>query len=168
MAAPSPLADNQSLGAKHERQRNSGQGGSMKRGKKSAAGLRAIRTLAEISASYELDASQPRFTSVAARDVDDDTLLHRAVFGENRRDVEDLLRLGADVNAHGDMGHTPLHYAAMQGHLNLVEILLAAGASPSALNEWGQTPAVTAELGGHVEVARLLRSPRGRQRAISG
>jgi ankyrin repeat protein len=126
------------------------------------------RAIADIRAGYALDSSDPRFTSIAARDADDDTLLHRAVFRGNRRDADDLLSLGADVNAHGDMGHTPLHYAAMEGHLNLVELLLAAGADPWAKNEWGHTPATTAELAGHKDVARLLLSPRRRQRAISG
>lgn len=140
----------------------------MKKRKGNLPRLRSSRTLAEISARYEFDPSQPRFTSINARDVDDDSLLHRAVFRGDRRDVEDLLALGADVNAHGDLGYTALHYAAMQGNLNLAERLLAAGADPAALNEWGQTPTTTAELGGHGDVARLLRSPRRRQRAISG
>jgi ankyrin repeat protein len=126
------------------------------------------RSVADIGEAYEFDRENPKFISLSARDSDDDTLLHRAVFRGNLRDVKDLLDLGADVDAHGDLGHTPLHYAAMQGRPDLVEILLAAGAKHAALNEWGHTPATTAELAGHEEVVRLLRSPRRIQRAISG
>lgn len=126
------------------------------------------RTVADIGRSYELDPSRPRFTSIAARDTSEDTLLHRAAFRGNRRDVEDLLELGADINAKGDIGHSSLHYAAMQGHLDIAELLLAGGASPAALNEWGHTPLMTAELAGYDEVARILRSPRRRRRANSG
>ncbi len=126
------------------------------------------KTLADIRATYEHDRPNPHFISLTARDLDGDTLLHRAVFRGDRQDVRDLLALGADPNLHGDLGHTPLHYAAMKGDLPLVESLLAAGANPAALNEWGHTPATTAELAGHEEVARLLRSPRRRRGATLG
>jgi uncharacterized protein len=126
------------------------------------------RSIADIRANYEFEPSDPKFTSVAARDSDDDTLLHKAVFRGDRRDVRDLLALSSDVNARGDMGNTPLHYAAMQGHLELVEMLLAAGGDHAALNEWNPNPLQTAELSGHAEVAKVLRSPRRIQRSISG
>jgi ankyrin repeat protein len=123
------------------------------------------RSVAEIRTAYEFDPARPRFTSIAALDEDGDTLLHRAVFRGNRRDVRELLELGSNVNAHGDFGHTPLHYAAMRGRLDLVELLLAAGADHTALNEWKQTPAQCAE---GDDVVRLLTSTRRRQRARSG
>ncbi|PZQ54036.1 MAG: hypothetical protein DI570_23405 [Phenylobacterium zucineum] len=140
----------------------------MKKGKRDARETAPPRTVAEIRIAYELDPSHPRFVSVTTCDLDDDTLLHRAVFRGDRRDVKDLLTLGADVNAHGDMGHTPLHYAAMQGHLDLAGLLLAAGANPKAPNEWGDSPTKSAEVAGHNDVARLLRSPRRRQREVRG
>ncbi|WP_296595555.1 ankyrin repeat domain-containing protein [Phenylobacterium sp.] len=135
--------------------------------RKGPASLTA-RTLAAIRVAYELDASNPKFVSIDARDSDDDTLLHRAVFRGDRRDVQDLLVLGANVRTHGDLGYTALHYAAMQGHREIAELLLAAGADPAATDEQGHVPALTAELAGNAEIARLLRSPRGWQRVVSG
>lgn len=129
---------------------------------------RATRTLVEIREAYELDPSAPKFVSIDAQDSDDDTLLHRAAFRGDRRDVRDLLALGANVRMRGDLGHTALHYAAMQGHMEIVELLLAAGADAGATNEAGHSPALTAEMADHSEIARLLQSPRRRQRVVSG
>jgi ankyrin repeat protein len=67
------------------------------------------------------------------------------------------LRLGSDVNAKGDLGHTPLHYAAMAGHRSATIALLSAGASNELRNEWGQIPSETADVGGHHEVACSIR-----------
>ena len=129
---------------------------------------RATRSLVEIREMYELDPSAPVFVSIDAQDSDQDTLLHRAAFRGDRRDVRDLLALGADVRMRGDLGHTALHYAAMQGHRDIVELLMIAGADASAINEAGHSPALTAEMADHPEIARLLRSPRRRQRIVSG
>ena len=38
------------------------------------------------------------------------------------------LAAGADVNANGYRGFTPLHYAARNGHKEIVELLIAKGA----------------------------------------
>jgi len=68
---------------------------------------------------------------------DGDTCLHRACHRGNLRLVKMLLRAGADLNARGDMGYTPLHYAATP---EIVEVLLAAGADISLRNEFGTAP----------------------------
>jgi ankyrin repeat protein len=98
-----------------------------------------------------------RFAKVDSRDSDDDILLHRAAHRGSVEDVWDLLRLGSDVNAKGDLGHTPLHYAAMAGHRSATIALLSAGASNELRNEWGQIPSETADVGGHHEVACSIR-----------
>jgi len=118
----------------------------------------APRTLAEIRRAYELDPADPVFTAIDARDCDDDTLLHRAAFRGDARDVRDLLAMGAAVNLHGDLGYTPLHYAAMQGHLAIVEHLLTAGANPAATDEDGRTAAFSAETFGHAKVLKAIKS----------
>lgn len=114
------------------------------------------RSFDQIAAAYELP-DGTLFASIGSRDVDDDTVLHRAAYRGSLEDVWDLLRLGSDVNAKGDLGHTPLHYAAMAGNRSVVIALLAAGASHKLHNEWKQTPSETADVGGYPEIASLIR-----------
>lgn len=115
------------------------------------------RTVIEIGEAYEEWHNERRiYVSLEARDTDDDTLLHRAAFRGVAQDVRDLLRLGSDVNAAGDLGHTPLHYAAMGGHRSVAEILLATGAQTSTQNEWGLTAAQTAGAADQEELATLI------------
>jgi len=87
------------------------------------------RTFEEIRAGYAGHWDLCELASVTDRRSDDDTLLHVAAFLGVERDVRDLLALGAVVDGKGDLGHTPLHYAAMRGHLDVVSAPLAAGAN---------------------------------------
>ncbi|KAF5979002.1 multiple ankyrin repeats single kh domain-containing protein [Fusarium bulbicola] len=50
-----------------------------------------------------------------------------------------LLAAGANANAFGDRGLTPLHTAAQRGAIEEMELLLQYGASTSALTEYGWT-----------------------------
>ncbi len=68
---------------------------------------------------------------------DGDTCLHIAAFTGNLRAVQLLVREGLDVNAKGDMGYTPLHYASTA---EVFEFLLASRADSSIVNEFGQSP----------------------------
>ena len=56
----------------------------------------------------------------------------------------------------GDIGCTPLHFAAMAGQASAVRLLLDLGANPRLLNEFEQTAVEVAELGGHHEIARTI------------
>lgn len=51
-----------------------------------------------------------------------------------------LIAEGADVNARGIRGLTPLHYSAHHGHFNVVELLVEEGADVNAKTKQGQTP----------------------------
>jgi len=48
-----------------------------------------------------------------------------------------LIEKGADVNAVGDMGETPLHIALRKENLAIVRALLAAGARTDIVSEFG-------------------------------
>jgi ankyrin repeat protein len=54
--------------------------------------------------------------------------------------VRDLLDAGADPNATGEDGYTPLHHAARRESAEIVRLLLDHGASASLLNRYGATP----------------------------
>jgi ankyrin repeat protein len=116
------------------------------------------RTFLEIRASYPDDWEILILADVKSVCGDGDTLLHRAVLKGNRSDVRDLLALGADPNASGDMGHTPLHYAAMSGDLLIALSLMGRGAAPDPKNDFGQTPADCAGLGKHFQLEQVLRT----------
>jgi len=66
-----------------------------------------------------------------------DTCLHIAAHRGNLRAVELLIKAGLNVNAQGDMGYTPLHYAA---NIEIVQLLLTSGANQNIKNEFGQSP----------------------------
>ncbi len=104
----------------------------------------------------------PEFEELDLTDInqqaypDDDALIHFVARIGSLDELDLLVRSGARVNAPGDMGFTPLHYAAMRGHAKMAQKLLDLGANPSIKNEWGQTAEVVALNGGYAEMAKLL------------
>ena len=76
--------------------------------------------------------------------------------GEVER-IKALLQAHPDlVNAKGEHGLTPLHYAAVEGHKDAVEVLLASQADVNARTEYGSTALYLAAVRGHAEVVALL------------
>ena len=70
---------------------------------------------------------------------------------------------GADVNAKGEEGLTPLHYAAREGHKEITDLLLTNGADVNAKNDEGGTPLDWAECcTDKKETADLLRKHGGK------
>ena len=123
-----------------------------------------MRSFLEIRAVYENNPDALTLAGPLSVNCDGDTLLHLAAFRGNERDVLDLAALGADINAAGDLGYRPLHYAAMCGHFGVVSALLSLGARHDLTNEYGDTPVRMAERK-HPKIAALLRSSRRRRRA---
>ncbi len=83
--------------------------------------------------------------------------LHAAIAGaRDHRIIASLLEAGADVNAVGGGGYTPLHLAASRGDLPLIEDLLSHGASSRAAED-GRHPAEIASEHGHAAAAERLR-----------
>lgn len=121
----------------------------------------ASRTFEEIKSGYDTPDAAP-LDSPTARNREGDTLLHLAALRGDEADVQDLVALGAVVNARGEFGMTALHHAAIAGHVAVAERLLALGANREAPDDAGQSPAKLAALGSHRELAALLRPSRRR------
>ena len=86
------------------------------------------------------------------------TPLHAAVAGKQDLGLVTLLLAnGADVNARGASGVTPLHLAASRGNDALVDLLLTRGAEAGARMDDGKTPAIIASEHGHQTLAERLR-----------
>mgnify|MGYP003951823261 CR=1 FL=1 len=84
---------------------------------------------------------------VNARDENDSTPLHIAVWEGHKEIVELLISTGADVNANFSPRHqfnfrhsTALHSAAFKGHKEIAKLLIAAGADVNAKKQGGITP----------------------------
>ena len=85
------------------------------------------------------------------------TPLHAALAGAtNDGLVARLLEAGADVNARGETGVTPLHLAASRGNRALCEMLIGRGAAVDAAMDDGTTPAGIAATRGHAQVSEWL------------
>jgi len=87
--------------------------------------------------NYESDDPCDPIDPLTYSSPDKDNCLHIAAQRGNLRAVELLVKAGLDVNQQGDMGYTPLHYAATP---EVVSYLLAHGALSSITNEFGKSP----------------------------
>lgn len=98
-----------------------------------------------------------KFDDISERSWSDDTALHMAIrFFENDV-VPELLSLGIDINAEGDMKQTPLHVAISVNNLSMAELLIDHGASLIAIDELhGQPPFFNALLKENDEMLYLL------------
>ena len=66
--------------------------------------------------------------------------IHDAAFWGNIEAIKQHLAEGADVNAKGEKGETPLHGAAFTGRMEVVELLIDKGADVNAKMDKGETP----------------------------
>jgi ankyrin len=89
------------------------------------------------------------------RGASNDTLATAAERGDQAL-VQSLLRKGADVNAPGVDGSTPLHRAVAADRLDVTSVLLKAGARVTATDRYGVTPLSLASLNGDAKMIRLL------------
>ena len=83
-------------------------------------------------------------------------LLDDAVLKGQTDIVSLLVEGGADVNAAGLSGATPLHDAALKGRVEIAKLLIDKGANVNALNRYNATPLHDAALSGNTEIARIL------------
>lgn len=88
-----------------------------------------------------------------------DSRLFDAVKSGDAESVPLLVKAGANVNAPGSDGATPLHWAVHLENLEIADLLLGAGANPNALSRYRMTPLnVAAETGNAAVLERLLKA----------
>lgn len=91
------------------------------------------------------------------KDADGKTPLHKAVWGDPKPEIVDLLlQQRVDPNIRNHYGYTPLHWAAKHGHLESIKLLLAHQTDYTILNTNGDTPLDLAIKWGQDEVFRLF------------
>ncbi len=85
--------------------------------------------------------------------------LHDAAQVNDVERVTELIAAGADVNAPGSQGFTPLHFAAQEPAVDAARLLLDAGATVDARDIHGNTPLFVAvyNSAGRGELIQLLR-----------
>lgn len=79
-----------------------------------------------------------------------------AAYQGNTRELRNLIARGGCVNAPGNFGKTPLHYAVESGQLKTVTFLLQNQANVNAQDGKGETPLHSAAREGHLEIVQLL------------
>lgn len=77
---------------------------------------------------------------ISYRDSSGDSLLHIAVQRGDIDTVIALLGFGLDINILGDMGYTPLHYAASSKNRVMFDLLQKHGARTDIRDEFGNMP----------------------------
>lgn len=70
--------------------------------------------------------------------------------------AKELIEKGADVNAKGQEGTTPLMFAAGRGHTEVARLLIEKGADVNAKSNDNWTPLIWASSMGKTEVSKLL------------
>lgn len=86
-----------------------------------------------------------------------DRMLHFAAELGDTKDIDVLVSSGADANAAGDLGNTPLHSAVRMGKVDAARRLLELGADPAIKNELDQDAIELADGRGHNNLAEMLR-----------
>lgn len=95
--------------------------------------------------------------TIDSREADGDGVLHNLLYGKEHYPALALIEAGADVNAVGNVGYTPLHVSAFRDDADMIEKLLYAGADPQVKCEVGKTPLDTATDHGCLDAAKVLR-----------
>lgn len=95
--------------------------------------------------------------AIDSRETDGDSVLHNLLYGNERYPALALIKAGADVNAVGNFGYTPLHVSAFGNDSESIQMLLNAGANPRLKCAVGKTPLETAVDHGCTDAAKLLK-----------
>ena len=128
---------------------------------------KAISVVLESFLSYVKENSFPfsgcDLTDINVRSDCGDSLLHFAVrFYDEPTVLAELIELGLDVDALGDMSETPLHVAVACNNLDAVQVLVRYGARLDILSEFNSTPLDKAFDRGHPGILEYLQEHKNR------
>ena len=87
---------------------------------------------------------------------DNEPEILKALYDINIQKANELILQGADVNASGQFGNTPLTVAAQMGETNTVKLLIDNGADINAKNGFGETALWLAAANSHADTLKLL------------
>jgi ankyrin repeat protein len=97
---------------------------------------KALQTASDRMFPDELGQAVIRINS---RDANGDTPMHVFIWGGETDNALLLIENGADINAIGDMGETPLHAALHQRNHLVINALLKANARTDIVSEFGKS-----------------------------
>jgi ankyrin repeat protein len=98
-----------------------------------------------------------KISNFSQRNMLGDTVLHTVCSWGDVDAVKTLVLAGADVNAKGDMGGTPLFNAVIGRSAQVVDFLLKSGADPNIANDYGRLVVNYAKnVSAPLEIIRLL------------
>lgn len=78
---------------------------------------------------------EANFSNINWCNHEGENALHIAVIRNEFEIAQELIQLGIEIDARGDLGHTPLHEAASMADLRFVKLLVESGADVHALTE---------------------------------
>jgi hypothetical protein len=131
-------------------------------------GLFAAVERGDVDAAADVLAADPTVVNEPAGPEEPARPLNRAAARGDTAMVDLLLQYGAEVNARGAAGSTPLHDATRGDHFAVASRLLRAGANVNARDDAGTTPLLIAVRLPGVSVARLLLEYGARPDAAGG
>jgi ankyrin repeat protein len=97
-----------------------------------------------------------------------DQPINIASIGGHIKIVETLLAHGADINAIGHRGSTPLTSAISHNHIELAELLIERDADVNIISVGGFTAFLEALESGHIKIAKLLISHHANVNHVNG
>ena len=104
-------------------------------------------------------------SNFSQRNMLDDTVLHTVCSWGDVDAVKTLVLAGADVNAKGDMGGTPLFNAVIGRSAQVVDFLLRSGADPNMSNDYNRLVVDYAKnISAPLEIIRLLEKASQKKR----
>ena len=102
------------------------------------------------------------------KEVQGNTLLHKACEKDDTELVELLVEHGADINCRDAEGFTPLHVGAISGKMQVVKKLVELGADDNLTTLDGKDAAYLAELNEETEIEEFLKSNERRVGVMAG
>jgi ankyrin repeat protein len=131
-------------------------------------GLFAAVERGDVEAAADVLAADSTVVNEPVGPAEPDRPLNRAAARGDKAMVDLLLHYGAEVNARGAAGSTPLHDAVRGDHFAVASRLLRAGVNANARDDAGTTPLLLAVRLPGVSVARLLLEYGARPDAAGG